>query len=214
VPEVSERERARQFENLLKEELNVKQVAWLEHLPEEVQIVLKPNFKELGPRFGTKVKEIAGFLAKCSRDEALRLFEQGELVLHLEDGPIVLSHSEVEVLLKTTGTLHMESAGKYAVILDAALDEELRKEGIVRDVIHRVQLMRKEAGFEITDRIVLLVDDSTAEPLKQVFLELAPLIREEVLAKEIVFGKIDGNQIFKEEFQVSGMKAILGVKKC
>jgi len=214
VPELSERERARQFESLLKEELNVKHVEWLDRLPEEVKIVLKPNFKELGPRFGAKVKEIASSLTKCSRDEALKLLEQGELVLKLGEESIILSLSEVEVLLETMGTLHMESAGKYAVILDAALDEELKKEGIVRDIIHRIQLMRKEAGFEITDRIVLLVDDRTEESLKQVLREFAPLIQEEVLAKEVVFDRISDDRIFKEQFQVSGIQAIVGVKKC
>ncbi|MCD6156706.1 MAG: isoleucine--tRNA ligase, partial [Candidatus Atribacteria bacterium] len=214
VPELSERERARRFENLLKEELNVKHVEWLDRLPKEVKIVLKPNFKELGPRFGAKVKEIASALAKCSRDEALKLLEQGELTLTLGEEPIILSPSEVEVLLETMGTLHMESAGKYAVILDAALDEELKKEGIVRDIIHRIQLMRKEAGFEVTDRIMLLVDNQTEEPLKQILREFAPLIQEEVLAREIVFDSISDDRIFKQQFQVSGMQAIIGVKKC
>ena len=74
--------------------------------------------------------------------------------------------------------------------------------------------MRKEAGFEVTDRIMLLVDNQTEEPLKQILREFAPLIQEEVLAREIVFDSISDDRIFKQQFQVSGMQAIIGVKKC
>jgi len=213
VPKEEERKEVARFAELIKEELNVKNIEWLETLPPEVEIKLKPNFAVLGPKYGSKVKDLTRFLSSLSRDRILRFLEEEKLEVDIFQEETILSLEEVEVSLSAFSELSVESEKGYAVVMDTSLDPQLEKEGLVRDLIHTIQIFRKEANFEIDDRVILYVLDGTDPEVKALIQDFLDLIRDEVLAREIIFTPDGEGVILKKEEKVGNKKIRIALKK-
>lgn len=144
-------------EQLILSEVNVKE---LEYLTETAGILvkkIKPNFKTLGPKHGKLMKQISAAVAAFSQEEIAIIETQGSYTIEVEGQAIVLATEDVEILSEDIPGWLVASEGKVTVALDITLTEDLKQEGIARELINRIQNIRKEKGFEVTDKIELSV---------------------------------------------------------
>jgi isoleucyl-tRNA synthetase len=154
----ADRERAaiERFQALLLEELNVKGVRYVSQADELGSFELKPNYRTLGPRFGKHMPQLAAAIEGLDADRAARtLREGGHVAVNLDGKDHPLSADDVQLVLKPLEGYQVERAGTHAVALDLTLDDELRREGLAREVVHAVQAARKAAGLNVEDRISL-----------------------------------------------------------
>ncbi|HJQ21146.1 MAG TPA: isoleucine--tRNA ligase [Gemmatimonadaceae bacterium] len=169
---------------LLASELNVKHVEFAGSGDALVSLRAKPNFRSLGKRFGKKTPLAAAAISAFSSDE-LRRFEHGESLVVTVDGEShMLVHEDVEVLKSASGDLLVQEAAGFVTAIDPTVTDELRLEGLARELISRVQRMRKEAGLAVSDRIRLRI---TGDP--DVMAAVAThrgWITREVLATELL----------------------------
>ncbi|MEI6157656.1 MAG: DUF5915 domain-containing protein, partial [Atribacterota bacterium] len=161
---------------------------------------------------GQEVKTIARLLSRLEKEKAVRFLSEGFLSLSLPSGPVELHLEEVDVLLKTEGTLSIESTEGYAVLLDTEIDDELRNEGLIREIVHTVQLFRKEAGFDVDDRIDLFFHETTDENAKMLLQKYQEFIKEETLSRDIHWGPSVSEE-FTREFLLDEMKICLSLER-
>ena len=213
VPREEERRFILPLADLIQEELNVKEVEWVTHLPESVDIELKPRFAILGPRYGKKVQEIARFLTGCDRERSRRFLEEGHLTFSLDGEEIILKKDEVEIVLKSREGFAIESDEGYAVILDTKLDEELKEEGIIRDFIHTIQTTRKENGFDVEDRIELYLLAGTDPAFANILKKYTHLVQDEILAEAILFQEPGVGTKEVREYQLDGKRILFALRR-
>lgn len=175
-----------ELEPLLRAELNVKQVELATTGDSLVRLEAKPNFRALGKRFGKRTPLAAEAVTSLSSG-ALAAFERGEpLAISLDGESHMLGAEDLEIIRRASGTLVVQEAGGYVAALDPAITPELRREGIARELVSRVQRLRKEAGFAVSDRIRLQV--TGAEEVEGVVREYETYIAGEVLAIDVTTG--------------------------
>jgi isoleucyl-tRNA synthetase len=151
-----ERDAIGRFEQLVREELNVKAVRYVEQADELGRFELKPNYRALGPRFGKRMPQVADAVAALDPEKAARtLREGGTVALSIEGSDHPLGSDDLQLVLRPLEGYQVERAGTHAVALDLSLDDELRREGLAREVVHAVQAARKSAGLDVEDRIAL-----------------------------------------------------------
>ena len=114
---------------------------------------IKPNFKVLGPRYGKDMKTIAGAVSQMTQEDIQKIEQEGEILIDLGNKSIKLQLEEVEISSQDIEGWLVASSGPVTVALDVTISEELRKEGIARELVNRIQNLRKESGFEVTDKI-------------------------------------------------------------
>jgi isoleucyl-tRNA synthetase len=173
---------------LLASELNVKDVALLTSADDLVQLTAKPNFRALGKKFG-KATPLAAKAVEALTGEALRAFERGEpIAISVETHSHVLEPEDVTILRRAAGDLVVkESNGVFAAI-DPTITESLRNEGLARELVSRIQRMRKEMALAVSDRIHLWVEGPTE--IERVAGEYKDWTMREVLAREVIIGNI------------------------
>ena len=169
--------------DLIAEELNVKTVSSSRDEAELVDLAAKADFAKLGPRFGKRVKDIAQAVSALTADELAPLLDGGTVeadgeTLHLEDVLIVRT-AKSGVVVRTEGSL--------AVALDTSMTQELRQEGIAREIVSRIQQLRREAGFAVTDRVITTWS-SNDDVVRAAIRSHGEWIASEVLATELLEG--------------------------
>ncbi len=175
---------------LLGLELNVKRVDFATSGDALVRLEAKPNFRSLGRKFGKKTP-LAAQAVTAFTSEDLRKFEHGEPLAVTVDGEShLLDKDDLTILRRASGALVVEEEGGFFAAIDPTVSPELRREGIARELISRVQRMRKEAGLAVSDRITLAVSPGSNEELRGVMSEHAAWIQSEVLATGLVL--VDG----------------------
>ncbi|MEY8020591.1 isoleucine--tRNA ligase [Muriicola sp. SD30] len=152
--------------DLIKSEVNVKEIELLDDASGILVKKIKPNFKVLGPRFGKDMKKIAQEVGKFVQEDIQKIEREGEIPLEIENKSIILQLEEVEISSEDIEGWLVASSGGLTVALDVTIDDDLRKEGIARELVNRIQNLRKESGFEVTDKIDIKV-------LKDGFVEKA-----------------------------------------
>ncbi len=198
-----------EIEELIKSELNVKKVEFVDDAREFTTYQLKPQMKTLGKKYGKLLGKIGQMLATMDGNEVVDAFERGEIVSFEIDGTLVeLEKDDVLTALIQKPGYVAESDGAYTVVLDTNLTEELINEGFVREVISKVQTMRKEAGFEVTDRIRLTW--KTTEKLEKILEEGKSDLMRAVLAVEAECAEADEGA-FVREMKINGENATLAV---
>lgn len=171
----------KEVENLILSEVNVKSV---EYLAEDSGILvkrIKPNFKTLGPRFGKLMKQIGQAFALLGQGDIRRLEQEGTLLMIVEGETIQLSTEDAEITTEDIPGWTVATQDKLTVALDMIITDELRMEGLARELINRVQNLRKDSGLEVTDRIKLEV--MTEPGLAQAFSLYMDYICSETLAE-------------------------------
>ena len=197
------------YVEIVEEELNVKEVHFLEDVSELTDYSFKPQMRILGPKYGKDLGKIRQILSEIDGSAAKKQLDQnGFLTITLNDVNINLMPEEL--LISTSqreGYVSQEDRG-VTVVLDTNLTPELLEEGFVREIISKVQTMRKEAGFEVTDHIVLSGEGN--EKIAQIVSDHAAEIQNDVLADEIAFDAARG---YTKEWKINGEKVTLGVEK-
>lgn len=167
------------------EELNIKELSIASEAGNKIKLTLKPNWRGLGARLGSKVQEAAKKIQQLDQQDILALLEGSEVVLPLDGESFSLSEQDVEVVLNPIDGLVAASFGKVVALMDTALTLELIQEGIVRELVNKVNTRRKEEGLEVQDRIHLTIL-STQDVIDAVTLHLE-YFRNEVLAVKVDF---------------------------
>jgi len=145
-------------EDLILSEVNVKELEYLEETAGVLVKKIKPDFKKLGPKFGKEMKQVAAAVNQLSQEQIAELEANERIELALQDKTIQLELSDVEISSEDIPGWLVSSEGKYTVALDITLSDALKNEGIAREIVNRIQNFRKEAGFEVTDKIVLKIE--------------------------------------------------------
>jgi isoleucyl-tRNA synthetase len=175
---------------LLEAELNVKRIELATSGDALVTLEAKPNFRSLGKRFGKKTPLAAQVVAALTGDQ-LRAFLSGEpLAVSVEGESHSLVSEDFEIVRRSAGALVVQEDGGFFAAIDPAVTPELKREGVAREIISRVQRMRKEAGFAVSDRITLMVGGG-ADVVEAVQAHRG-WIADEVLATEL--GIVEGAQ--------------------
>ena len=171
------------MEELILAEVNVKEINYITETEGVISKKLKPNFKLLGAKLGTKMKQASAVITALSQTQISQLEKDGSLNLDVEGTLIPLLLSEVEIIAEDIPGWSVAVKNALTVALDITLSPALLKEGNARELVNRVQNIRKEANFELTDKILLRIVDNT--DLKDAINEFSDYICREVLALEI-----------------------------
>ena len=193
---------------LLQSEVNVRAVSPVASDADLVRLKAKPNFRALGKKFGKRTQEAAAAVAKLDV-HALRMLEEGGTASL--DGLGDVSADEVQVEREVTSDWLVQSDGPYVVALDPVITDELRTEGLAREVVNRVQRMRKEAGYEYTTRIRLWVTGD--EQVQRAVAAHTGFIRDETLARELEVGTRGTTPDLEQQVDLDGVSAILGIQR-
>ncbi len=197
------------YKQIIEEELNVKNVEFKDDVSEFAGYTFKPQLRILGPKYGKQLGQISKALAGIDGSAAKKQLDtEGVLTITLNDGKIDLAPEEL--LITTTqkeGFVSQEDRG-VTVVLDTNLTPELIEEGFVREIISKIQTMRKEAGFEVTDHIV--VCESGNDKIRGIMADNADVIKRDVLAEEVEF---DTERGYSKEWNINGEHVKLSVEK-
>ena len=134
-------------------EVNIKDVEYLDDTSGILVKKIKPNFKVLGPKYGKIMKQIAGVVAQMSQDDISKLERENKFILNIDNQEVVLTTDDVEISSEDIPGWLVANDGALTVALDITVTDELKNEGIAREFINRIQNIRKESGFEVTDKI-------------------------------------------------------------
>ena len=149
---------------LIKSEVNVKELELIDDASGILVKQIKPNFKVLGPRFGKDMKLISQKISSFTSEDIKKIEQEGELAVNIDGKMITLGLEEVEITSQDIEGWLVASSGNITVALDISISEALKKEGIARELVNRIQNIRKDSGFEVTDKIdVTLQRDGTVE---------------------------------------------------
>ncbi len=182
--------------NLIKSEVNVKEIELLDDASGILVKQIKPNFKVLGPKFGKDMKAIAGAVAQLDQEDIQKIEREGELLLQLENKTVNLQLTDVEISSQDIEGWLVASSGSLTVALDVTIDETLRKEGIARELVNRIQNIRKESGFEVTDKIDIKI-------LKDGFVENAISSNEDYIKTETLTAELNLEEKLEEGVAIS-----------
>jgi isoleucyl-tRNA synthetase len=149
----SQKEEILAVAELIKSEVNVKSVEVLEDASDILVKQIKPNFKVLGPRFGQDMKAVAQVIHSFTAEDIKKIEQKGVLDVEINGKSITLERLDVEITSQDIEGWLVASSGALTVALDVTLTDELKKEGIARELVNRIQNLRKDSGFEVTDRI-------------------------------------------------------------
>lgn len=204
-----ERREVQRMEEVILDEINVKKVEYVSDESGLVKKRAKANFKSLGPKFGKAVQQIAQLIGNMSAKEISELETNGTFALHINGSTVGIVRGDVEVLREDIQGWLVESDGTITVALDTELTPNLRAEGAAREFVNRVQNMRKDAGFAVTDRIGLTVraPESTVATLR----EMQSYIMAETLAGE--FTPVFAEGEFTSTFELNGEKVTASITR-
>ncbi|MBT5099114.1 MAG: isoleucine--tRNA ligase, partial [Polaribacter sp.] len=171
--------------DLIKHEVNIKEVQILEDASDILIKQIKPNFKALGPKFGKEMRSIAAEVQRFTKEDISKIEKSGNISLEINGKEITLEREDVEISSKDIEGWLVANEGGLTVALDVTITEELRKEGIARELVNRIQNARKDTGLEVTDKIRLTV--LNFENLQHAIQENKAYIMSETLTQELVF---------------------------
>ncbi len=196
------------YTDIIKEELNIKEVKFVEDASDLLSYSFKPQMRTLGPKYGKQLNEIRETLQNLDGSAAkAELDSTGVLKLTISIGEIELTEEDLLIETKQQEGYFSLSDFGITVAIDTTLTEELLTEGFVREVVSKIQTMRKDAGFEVMDHIALYVDGS--DKLKSIVEGNKESVMADVLADEVVIGSVDG---YKADWNINGEDATIGVK--
>lgn len=196
------------YKEIVEDELNVKQVTFKDDMEEYLSYSFKPQFKTLGPKVGKQIGEIKAALATLNGHEAKESLDKtGKLSLSLAGGEVVLVPEDVEVSMAQTEGFVAERYNGVTVALETTLSDALVEEGFVREVISKIQTMRKENKFEVMDKITVYVNGN--DKVAALMQKNEAAIKDIVLAEAINVNEKAG---FSKEWNINGEKVELSIK--
>ena len=162
VPEGQTRHYIKAMEELIKSEINVKSVEYIDDTSNVLVKKVKPNFRTLGRKLGPKVKLVAGQVKHWGQEQIVQIEREGQYRLDLEGETVVLSLEDVEISSEDIPGWSVAGEGKITVALDITITDALREEGLARDLVNRVQNLRKDMGLEVQNKIYIKIVEGEA----------------------------------------------------
>ena len=197
------------YVNIIRDELNVKEAELTDDVSKLTTYSFKPQLKTLGRRFGKKINDVRQILAELDGQAAMaELNEKGALTIQVEGQDEALEKDDLLIEAAQMEGYVSDTDRGITVVLDTNLTPELLEEGFVREIISKVQTMRKDAGFEVMDHIRVSMQDN--DKVQQVISSNEAQIKSEVLADEVAYNGAKG---FTKEWSINGEKVTLGVEK-
>ncbi len=195
------------MKDVILDELNIKELIVLGDDSGIVEKSAKPNFKTLGPRFGKKVNPVANAIRALSGQQIASLEKAGSITLDVDGEAITVSLDDMEIIRTEIKGWVVQSEEGVTVALDLELNDELIDEGIAREFVNRVQNLRKDSGFEVTDRIMITFE--APEKIRNAVNRFKGYISSETLSAEISENGIAGGQ----DFEIDGIKFKISIVK-
>jgi len=194
--------------DLISSEVNVKEVQLIDDTTGIIVKKIKPNFKVLGPKYGKNMRFVAAELQKLSNEEIAKIEKEGSIKINVDGNEETISLNEVEISTQDIEGWLVANQGNLTVALDVTITDELKNEGIARELVNRVQNIRKDSGFEVTDRIRLFLKRDGI--LENAIQENAEYIKNETLTNELIFKDVieNGNNI-----EFDDVKTLLLIEK-
>ncbi len=197
------------YTDIIADELNVKNVEFTDDVRAFSSYSFKPQLKTVGPKFGKQLGEIRQALSALDGNAAMdEVNANGSLKLDLPSGEVVLEKDDLLIDIAQTEGYVSQSDNKITVVLDTNLTPELLEEGFVREIISKIQTMRKEAGFEVMDKITIYAKGN--DKVADIMTKNKDGIISEVMATDLVIGSVDG---YEKEWNINGEDVVMGVKK-
>lgn len=196
------------FKEIVASELNLKAVSFKDDMEEYLSYSFKPQFKVLGPKVGKQIGEVKAALAAVNGHAAKAELETtGKLKLSLKSGEVELTAEDVDITMSQTEGFATQRYGNVTIALETTLSQELIEEGFVREIISKLQTMRKENGFEVVDHITVYAAGN--DKLTDIMSRNEDFLKKVVLADNVVYGSTDG---FVKEWNINGEDITLAVK--
>ena len=185
--------------DLILNEVNVKELNYVDNDASDILVKkIKPDFKKLGPRYGKIMKQLAATIQLMDQ-KAINSFESiGSYTFDIEGQSATIELDDVEIISEDIEGWLVANEGRLTVALDITLSDDLKKEGIARELVNRIQNLRKSSGFDITDRITIKISD--IEQVRQTIAEYQDYIATQVLADEILLADNDGGEVDLDDF--------------
>ena len=197
------------YTDIIADELNVKEVKFADDVESFISYSFKPQLRTVGPKYGKLLGGIRQALTDINGTAAMNeLRTNGVLKLDINGNDVELAEEDLLIETAQTEGYVSESDGETSVVLDTNLTPELIEEGFVREIISKIQTMRKEAGFEVMDKIVVYAHGN--DKIQEVMKAHEDEIKSEVLADEMVLGETDG---YVKEWSINKEAVTMGVKK-
>ena len=197
------------YQEIIEEELNVKKVVFTDDVRDFTSYSFKPQLKTVGPKYGKQLGSIKNALSEINGNEAMdTLNETGALTFTFDGTEVVLTKEDLLIDTAQTEGYVSEGDNTITVVLDTNLTPELLAEGFVRELISKIQTMRKEAGFEVMDHILVYSKDN--EAIEGILKDNEEEVKSEVLADSIQYGTAAG---YVKEWNINGENVTLGVEK-
>jgi len=194
-------------ESLILSEVNVKELHFVDSANEMLVKRVKPDFKKLGPLYGKIMKKLATSIQEMSREAINQLEKEGKYSFNIEGQTAEVKLDDVEIISEDIPGWLVENEGKLTVALDITISDSLHKEGIARELINRVQNLRKAKGFEITDRINIQLSSNPAFDVA--IIENTEYVSSQVLADELIVS--DGQ--FEDEIEIDDQPLTITITK-
>ena len=196
------------FKEIVASELNLKAVSFKDDMEEYLSYSFKPQFKVLGPKVGKQIGEVKAALAGINGHAAKAELEStGKLKLTLKSGEVELLPEDVDITMSQTEGFATQRYGNVTIALETTLSQELIEEGFVREIISKLQTMRKENGFQVVDHITVYAAGN--DKLVDIMSRNEDFLKKVVLADQVVYGSTDG---FVKEWNINGEDITLAVK--
>jgi isoleucyl-tRNA synthetase len=198
-----------EYLDIVRDELNIKNVEFKDDVSEFSTYIFKPQLRTVGPKYGKLLGGIKEYLANVNGTEAMNTLKaDGALKFDVNGEEVSLTEEDLLIEVAQSDDFVTEGDNTVTVVIDTKLTPELIEEGFVREIISKVQTMRKEAGFEVMDRITLYMDNN--DKLAGIVAANDDKIKTAVLAEHIVLGQMAG---FTKEWDINGEDVIIGVAK-
>ena len=197
------------YVEIIEDELNVKAVEFKDDVEEFVSYSFKPQLKTVGPKYGKLLNKIREALANLDGHKAMQeLNTDGALNFDFDGEKVVLGRDDLLIETAKNDNFVTEADNKVTVVLDIRLDDALLEEGFVRELISKIQTMRKEAGFEVVDHIIL--SQSGNDRIAEIIKKNEAVIKNDTLADEIIYNNVEG---YTKDWNLNGEHTSLGVSK-
>ena len=197
------------YQKIILDELNVKNMEFVTDVREFTSYTFKPQLKTVGPKYGKQLGNIKKVLSELDGNRAMDMLgEQGALSFEFDGNYVELTKEDLLIDMTQKQGFVSEMDHEVIVVLDTRMTSELIEEGFIREIISKVQTMRKEAGFEVTDHIMLYVQQN--EAISSILKANETYIKNEVLAESISYEQSGG---YQKEWKINGEKVVLGVRK-
>ncbi len=196
------------YRQIVEEELNVKSIVFKDDMEAYLSYSFKPQFRILGPKVGKAMGGIQKALKNLNGHEAKEALDKtGELKVSVSEDTFTLTREDVEVTMAQTEGYNCQHYGSVTIALETTLSPELVEEGFVRELISKIQTMRKENGFEVQDRITVGIKDN--EKLEKIVRKNEAFLKEITLANEVTYHAVQG---FEKAWNINGEKVTLSVQ--